>query len=74
MNLGQVVALLFGQAGLHGQLGQAEHAIERCADFVTHGGQEHAFGLAGRFGVFFGNHQFGSAFFHHFFQVVTMLQ
>ncbi|CAB5649430.1 Uncharacterised protein [Pseudomonas putida] len=41
-------------AVFQGQLQQADHGIHRGTDFMAHGGQEGAFGLAGLFGVVLG--------------------
>jgi hypothetical protein len=50
--------LLRVERGIEQQLGQAQHAVHRGADFVAHVGQEFRFGLAGVLGRRFGRAQF----------------
>ena len=47
----QVLALLGGQVGVERQLGHADDAVHRRADFVAHVGQELALGAVGRLGA-----------------------
>ena len=44
-------------AGVPEQLRHADHAVQRRAQLVAHGGQEHALGAVGRFRVFLGGLQ-----------------
>ncbi|MCY1512834.1 hypothetical protein D9M68_473100 [compost metagenome] len=60
------VALAEGRATQ--QLGHAEDAVERGADFVAHGGEETRLGQVGRLGVFLGPLQAGGTPFHQALQ------
>ncbi len=47
----QVASLLFAERGEFEQFQRSQHAVERRADLVAHGGQEGGFGGAGAIGV-----------------------
>ena len=47
----KIVALFGSQLGVERQVGHADDAVERGADFVAHVGEELAFGAAGRLGL-----------------------
>ncbi len=52
LELGQVVTLRGGQAGVFQQVGHADHCIHGRANFVAHGGQEGILGLVAHLGAF----------------------
>ncbi len=54
LNMGQTIALLFGQFRTLQQVGHAENAVEGRADLMAHGGQELTLGPTGRLGFQFG--------------------
>ena len=55
----QVVPLLVVELGIQRQLGHADDAVHRRADFVAHVGQEGAARLVGRLCLLLGRNQFG---------------
>ncbi len=55
----EVLALLGVQVGVERQLGHADDAVHRRADFVAHVGQELALGPVRLFGVFLRDDQLG---------------
>ena len=63
-----IVALLGVQRGVRQQGGHADHAIERRADFVTHGGQKSGFGTDCAQRLFTRSVQLGGAACHPCFQ------
>ena len=64
--------LLRPQLAVHQQLVHAQHAVHRGADFMAHGRQEFALGLACGFCGFFGLLQLGRALLHLLFEVVAV--
>ncbi len=47
VNLLEVIALLFGRTGLHGQVGHAQDGVHRRPDLMAHIGQEFTLGPGG---------------------------
>ena len=59
---GEIIALLPGERGVQRQLGHADDAVHRRADFVAHVGEKVALGAVGGFGGFLGDlHRFVKA-------------
>ena len=68
------IALLGGiQGGAEQQFGHAQHPVHGGADFVAHGGEKFALGLAGGLGLLFRRFQFPGACVHQIFQIAPVL-
>jgi hypothetical protein len=70
-DLVQPLFLLRRRAGMQ-QVGQPEHGVHRCADFVAHVGQELCLGVVGGFGGVLRQRELGGAFLDQVFEVVPV--